>query len=109
MKHTPSDLLSFFSSPYEFLVKKYIKDSGDESIQLDPEDMFLNLLAAKGDDHELSILDDFVETLQAGDDDDVCAIRFLFLLFFVFVSDPVYEWSIICLVHQHHTIGYCIR
>ena len=65
MKHTPSDLLSFFSSPYEFLVRKYIKDSGDESIQLDPEDMFLNLLAAKGDDHELSILDDLKKDHQS--------------------------------------------
>ena len=58
LKYSPSELVSFYASPYEFLVRKYMKDTDDGHAKEDPEDPFLKMIASKGDDHEKSILNE---------------------------------------------------
>ena len=59
LKHSPSELVSFYTSPYEFLVRKYMKDTDGGYAKEDPEDPFLKIIASKGEDHEKEILSDF--------------------------------------------------
>ena len=58
LKHSPSELISFYVSPYEFLVRKYMKETDDSYAKEDPEDPFLKIIASKGEDHEKEILSD---------------------------------------------------
>ena len=58
LNHSPSELINFYSSPYEFLIKKHMKDTNDRYAKQDPEDPFLKLIASKGEDHEKEILRD---------------------------------------------------
>ena len=58
LKYSPSELISFYVSPYEFLVRKYMKDKDGEYAKEDPEDPFLKIIASKGEDHEKEILSD---------------------------------------------------
>ena len=58
LKYSPSELISFYASPYEFLVRKYMKDIDDGYAKEDPEDPFLKIIASKGEDHEKEILSD---------------------------------------------------
>lgn len=60
-KHSPSDLVSFYSSPYESLVKKYIKDNDYLYAKEDPEDPFLQIISSKGVDHEKLILKELMQ------------------------------------------------
>ena len=63
-KYSPSDLVSFYSSPYESLIKKYIKDIDNLYAKEDPEDPFLQIISSKGEDHERSILDEFFKNMN---------------------------------------------
>tara|TARA_S200000501_G_scaffold326604_1_gene325266 strand:+ start:524 stop:694 length:171 start_codon:yes stop_codon:yes gene_type:complete len=38
LKYSPSDLVSFYSSPYDSLIKKYIKEVDNLNAKEDPED-----------------------------------------------------------------------
>jgi len=58
LKHSPSELISFYASSYEFLLKKHMKDTNDRYAKQDPEDPFLKIIASKGEDHEKEILRD---------------------------------------------------
>ena len=58
IKHSPSELISFYSSSYEFLLNKHMKDTNDRYARQDPEDPFLKIIASKGEDHEKEILKD---------------------------------------------------
>ena len=60
-KHSPSDLVSFYSCPYESLVKKYIKDNDYLYAKEDPEDPFLQIISSKGADHEKLILKELMQ------------------------------------------------
>lgn len=64
LKHSPSDLMSFYSSSYEAIVKKYIKDEDRHYAKEDPEDPFLQIISSKGEDHEKSILDELFENMN---------------------------------------------
>ena len=58
LKYSPSELISFYSSSYEFLINKHMKDTNDRYATQDPEDPFLKIIASKGEDHEKEILKD---------------------------------------------------
>ena len=60
MSYSPSDLVTYITSPYESLVKKYMRDTNSNYAQEDPEDPFLSIISSKGDKHETSILRDLI-------------------------------------------------
>ena len=64
LKHSPSDLVSFYSSPYESLIKKYIKHVDNLYAKEDPEDPFSQIISSKGEDHERLILDEFFKNMN---------------------------------------------
>lgn len=57
IKHSPSDLVQYFISPYEYLVKKYSKEIDPNFAISDPVDPFLTLIAQKGEEHEAQVFD----------------------------------------------------
>ena len=57
LKHSPSELVSSYASPYEFLVRKYMKDTDGGYAKEDPEDPFLKIIASKGEDVKRNIGD----------------------------------------------------
>jgi len=58
-KYSPSDLVSFYLSPYESILKKYLIENGDPYAELDPDDPFQKIISAKGEDHEKTVLKNF--------------------------------------------------
>ena len=64
LKYSPSDLVSFYLSPYESLIKKYIKDVDNLYAKEDPEDPFLQIISSKGEDHERSILHELFKNMH---------------------------------------------
>ena len=53
--YSPSELMSYFVSPFEVLMKKAIKQNKDLQIKHDPDDPLLKLIAEKGIEHEAQL------------------------------------------------------
>ena len=53
--YSPSELMNYFISPFEMLMKKALKENKDLKIKQDPDDPLLKLIAEKGIEHEIKL------------------------------------------------------
>ena len=53
--YSPTELMSYFISPFEVLMKKALKENKSLQIKQDPDDPLLKLIAEKGIDHEIKL------------------------------------------------------
>ena len=58
-KFSPSDLMKFFTSPFEVWVDLYSAKVDGKLFQKDPEDPLMALISKLGDRHEKLVLDNF--------------------------------------------------
>ena len=54
--YSPTELMSYFISPFEVLTKKALKENKNLKIKQDLDDPLLKLIAEKGIDHEIKLL-----------------------------------------------------
>ena len=54
--YSPTELMSYFISPFEVLMKKALKENKNLKIKQDLDDPLLKLIADKGIDHEIKLL-----------------------------------------------------
>ena len=54
--YSPTELMSYFISPFEVLMKKALKENKNLKIKQDLDDPLLKLIAEKGIDHEIKLL-----------------------------------------------------
>ena len=54
--YSPTELMSYFISPFEVLMMKALKENKNLKIKQDPDDPLLKLIAEKGIDHEIKLL-----------------------------------------------------